>query len=193
MNPSPFVRGCVVLLAVLLTGSGCTTLQRMSAQTPSVSLTSASVPEVSQEGFEVRLDGLVQNPNSVSLPLNDIDYRLFLNNDKESVIDAVATLDGSVAAGGEEAVTVTVPVRWESLLMVKDAVMETGGTIPYRMEGRMRVEGVPMVDSVPMSYEGELDVKSLARRGARFAWKNPALRQFVLGLVPDAVSGLPRF
>ncbi len=176
------------LLPALLLLSGCTTLQQMRATPPSVTMQSATVPSVSQTGFDLKLDGLVKNPNGVSLPLNTIDYTLFLND--KQILDSVATLEGSVPAHGEEAIMVNVPVTWKNLEAVREAVMQMDGQLPYRMEGRMAVKGIPMVESVPVSYSGTLDVKDLAKRAAKYALQSAELRSLVQDLAPEAMSTL---
>ena len=171
------------LLSLVLIAGGCSTAQR-----PTASFKSMSVSDVSAKGFVMNVDVDVANPNAFALPLTNTDYGLSLGGSKLVENAKIKPASSSIPANGTGTVTIPVPLSFENLLTVGDAIKKGGGSIKYGLDAGMNFDtGMPVVgvQRVPFSYEGTLDVKELLQKNWRTILTSPAakeLGQKVLGM-----------
>lgn len=162
-----------VLPALLLLAVGCSQLQK-----PSVALKNMSLKGADADGFTMDFDAAVANPNAAAIPLGDVKYDLAVAGKK--LLGGSADGGGTIPANGSRDFTFPVNVKWADLLAAKEAVAQSGGSVPYALSGNLAVPGgLPMLggQSVPFDYSGTLDVASLLKRGGTAILKNPAARE----------------
>jgi LEA14-like dessication related protein len=137
----------------------------LNVQRPTVSMRSASVKEITPAGFTLNFDVDLENPNSVALPLADVDYGLSLTGAK--LVEGQARPEGSLPAKGKRPVTLPVMVTFDNLLKVVEGVGASGGEIPYGLEASFAFETggglLPQKIRVPLKYEGTLHARELLK------------------------------
>lgn len=151
--PTAFLPFCLLSLA-------CSTVQQ-----PTASLNSADIGAVTTQGFTVNFGLGVRNPNSFELPLTDADYALSLGGIE--VIDDEVSPGGSIPAGGTSHVVVPVRLSFESLLRAQRAIAESGGDVPYELEGALGFKaagglaslGIP--SRIPLRFSGTLPLRKI--------------------------------
>src|SRR5688572_8232177 len=89
----------LVLLLVCPLLAGCVTEVRR----PTASVRQMSLGEVTPQGFTMNFEVEVENPNSVALPVADVDYNLRLF--ERDFVDGEADPDASIPANGSMPVT----------------------------------------------------------------------------------------
>lgn len=154
--------GWMMVLGSLSVGCSNVNLQR-----PTVGVRSMAIQEITPQGFTMLFDVDVANPNSVALPLADVDYKLGLGG--------VDLLDGKAKTGKEriaanESQTVALPVHvtFENLLAAEEAIRKGGGDVPYALDatfefpsGSIALLNQPM--RVPLKYNGTLRTRELLK------------------------------
>ena len=152
------------LLPLCLLSLACSSVQQ-----PTASLNSADIGGVTADGFTVNFDLGVRNPNSFELPLTDADYALSLGGVK--LIDDRVSPGGSIPAGGTSNVVVPVRLSFDSLLKAQRAITESGGDVPYELDGALGFSpggkaagglaslGVP--SRIPLRFSGTLPLRQL--------------------------------
>jgi LEA14-like dessication related protein len=160
------MRVASVVLPLLLgfVSAGCS---NVNLQRPIMSVESMSVQEITPQGFTMLFDVNVANPNSVALPLADVDYKLGLGG--------VDLLDGTarpgtnrIAANDAGSVTLPVHVTFESLLAAEQAIRRGGGDVPYSLDATFEFPSgsVPLLSQpirVPLKYIGTLRTRELLK------------------------------
>lgn len=173
-----------MVLCVLV--AGCSSVQR-----PTASFRSMSIGDVNTKGFTMNVDVDVQNPNSVALPLSNVDYGLGLGGVK--VIDkARAKPASSIPANGTGTVTIPVALTFENLLSAEEAIRKGGGAVEYALDAGLNFDtGLPVlgVQRVPFSYAGTLNVAELLKKNWSTILNSPAARE----LAQKALGGLFKF
>lgn len=144
----------VAAAAALVTlTTGCGMMKK-----PSASIIGVKVKDVSMTNATMLFDVKVENPNSVALPMSNVDYAL--SSRGRQFVDGKADLQGTVPAGGSK--TLGIPVRISFLELVKVVQgARPGATIPYKAAMGLSVN-VPVLGPlrVPMSKEGNLSIPS---------------------------------
>jgi LEA14-like dessication related protein len=151
-----------------------------------------SIADVTPKGFTMNVDTDVQNPNSVALPLSNVDYGLALGGvkvvDKAKARPATAT----IPANGRGTVTIPVALTFENLLAAEESIRKAGGDVKYALDAGLNFDtGVPVVGNlrVPFSYEGNLNVKELLKTNWRTILNSPAAKE----LAQKVMGGLLNF
>jgi LEA14-like dessication related protein len=172
----PSVLGVMMLLML-----GCGSVQR-----PTASFRSMAVSDVSARGFLMNVDVDVANPNSVALPLTNVDYGVSLGGVR--VVDGgKINPEASIPANGHSTITIPVPLTFEHLLSAEEAIRKGGGDVTYGLDAGLNFDtGLPVigVQRVPLQHEGTLKVKELLQKNWSTILTSPAakeLAQKVLG------------
>ena len=123
-------------------------------------------PEVSISGFRVINANLINqkfgvkfkldNPNSVSLPINKISYSLVLAN--REFANGVTNKAFRVPANGSEEFEVEVNMNILESASYLSTIMEKGGKdLDYSLLGKVEVD-LPLLGSVPISKKGKIQL-----------------------------------
>ena len=137
---------------------GCSSLSNV--QKPTASVTAMTLGEVDANGFTMNFGVNVANPNPVALPLAGTDYKLGIGG--VGVLGGKTKSQGSIPAKGSRQVTVPVSVAFENLLSAQQAIRDSGGDVPYDLQGGLSFQsGNPLLGSVrvPLRYSGTLPLK----------------------------------
>ena len=113
-----------VLAALVVSGTGCASLQRMAVaniQAPTVALTAIGVEGIDLDGVTLLVRLRVDNPNPVALALRTLSYKLEL--EEEQVFQGVLPEGLELAARGPTPVELPVRLRWLDLPRVARAFM----------------------------------------------------------------------
>ena len=148
--------GAIVLSCFVATG--CSSLA--GVQKPTASVTAMTLGEVDAHGFTMNFGVNVANPNAVALPLAGTDYKLGVGG--VGVLGGKTAAQGKIPARGTRDVTVPVSVAFENLLSAEKAIRDSGGDVPYELQGNLSFEtGNPLLGSlrVPLRYSGTLPLK----------------------------------
>ncbi len=138
--------------------AGCAALQG-GFETPSVSL--SSVTPLENTGLEQRFAvGLrITNPNSQALNLNGISLALELDGVK--VLKGAANDIPSIAAYGNELVTVEVSIGLlEGLAFMRQFMQKNSGELAYRLSANLDT-GLPFIGRVPVADSGTINLAGL--------------------------------
>lgn len=149
----------LIALTFCLVGVGCSAL---NIQRPTAAVRGMSIGSLDSAGFTMNFDVELSNPNSIALPLKQADYKLGLGG--VNVVQGKATPEGAIPAGGSTAVQVPVTLTYENLLAARDAILKSGGNVPYDFDA-----GVSFAQStglfgdvrVPLKFQGTLPIKDL--------------------------------
>lgn len=147
----------LLFLSCTATG-GCTSLS--GVQKPTASVTAMTLGEVDAHGFTMNFGVNVANPNAMALPLAGTDYKLGIGG--VGVLNGKTKAQGKIPAKGSRDVTVPVSVAFENLLSAEQAIRDSGGDVPYDLEGGLSFDtGNPLLGSlrVPLRYSGTLPLK----------------------------------
>ena len=144
--------GSLLLISGLCLGlvAGCSTL-RPDFETPSVNVTSFT-PLPSQSftpRFEIGMR--VVNPNSTSLSLRGMSYKIFLN-DYEVVEGAVNELPVVPAYGEAEFKVIATVSLIEGMRFVQDLLQKAQGKVDYRLQVKLDVGA--MIPSIRIEKTG---------------------------------------
>jgi len=148
-----FVRAavCVCLLAL----AGCVTpkLEAPRLTLVNVSMTSA---DIFNQQFRVRLH--VQNPNDRDLPVNGIDYELFLEGD--SFAEGVSNQKFVIPALGETEFDLPVRTNFVSSLGRLVSRLQGRKQVQYVIEGKVLTD-IGIFSKVPFRESGLVDLTTL--------------------------------
>jgi LEA14-like dessication related protein len=174
------IRTSLLLIPMLLTG-GCGSVQR-----PTASFRTMSISDVSPRGFVMNVEVDVANPNSIALPLTNVDYGVLLGGVR--VVDGGKIKpEASIPANGRSTITIPVPLTFENLLSAEESIRKGGGDVGYALDAGLNFDtGLPVigVQRVPLQHEGTLKVKELLQKNWSIILTSPAakeLAQKVLG------------
>ena len=174
------IRTSLLLIVMLLT-AGCGSVQR-----PTASFRTMSISDVSARGFVMNVDVDVANPNSVALPLTNVDYGVSLGGVR--VVDGGKIKpEARIPANGHSTITIPVPLTFENLLSAEESIRKGGGDVTYGLDAGLNFDtGLPVigVQRVPLQHEGTLKVKELLQKNWSIILTSPAakeLAQKVLG------------
>jgi LEA14-like dessication related protein len=170
------MRHIFLVLPLCFLSLACSAIRR-----PTASFRSMAVQNVDSEGFTMNFDLMLNNPNAVSLPLSNADYKLSFAGIK--VLDGQAKPEGSIPANGSLALQLPVKVTYENLLAAEQAIASGNAKIPYAFDGGLSVGGggggqmlLGQSARVPLNYSGTLDLSEILSR-SRAALTSPAARK----------------
>ena len=182
-----------LLPLLMLSTVGCGT----PLKSPTATLNYMNVTDVTPKGFTMTFDMNVENPNSVPLPLSQADYALALGGTK--VMEGKAAPSGTIPADGALPVKLPVTISYENLLAAEKAIAGGGGKVPYALTGSLGATasaasgralggllGAQTV-SVPLKYQGQLDVKELLRN-PQALMESPAAKKLAADLVTNLLN-----
>src|SRR5688500_17002530 len=173
----------LVLLLVCPLLAGCVTEVRR----PTASVRQMSLGEVTPQGFTMNFEVEVENPNSVALPVADVDYNLRLF--ERDFVDGEADPDASIPANGSMPVTLPVHVSFENLLAISDGIRKSGGDVLYELEGGLGFGGgsnlLAKQVRVPVRLIGAIPMRQLLR-DPKVLLRSSAARE----LAQDVLGGL---
>ena len=127
------------------------------------------------------------------MPISQADYKIGFAG--VNVLDGKAKPAGTLPANGSAAVKLPVTVTYENLLAAEKAIVSGGGNLPYSFTGSMKFSAgdTNMLTqalggvSVPLKYEGTLDVKSLVQN-PQALMQNPAAKKLAQQLIGSMFS-----
>src|SRR4029079_19741492 len=120
---------------------GCSSL---NVQKPTATVAAVAVQNVNASGFTMSFDVDVANPNSAALPLTGADYKVGLSG--TNVVEGKANPEGSIPAGGSKRVTLPVTLTYENLLAAEQAIVKSGGNVPYTLDAGLSLNsGMPLI------------------------------------------------
>src|SRR4051812_30063603 len=146
------------LVLCCVAATGCASLS--GVQKPTASVTAMTLGEVDARGFTMNFGVNVANPNSLALPLAGTDYKLGIGG--VGVLNGKTDAQGKIPAKGSRELTVPVSVAFENLLSAEQAIRDSGGDVPYDLQGGLSFDtGNPLLGSlrVPLRYSGTLPLK----------------------------------
>lgn len=144
-----------VAVILLLLVSGCAVLES-SFQRPSVEV--VSVVPTASNGLEQQFNiGLkVSNPNSLALNLLSMTYAIEIDGFK--VIRGAASDIPSIAANGEEIVTISAAIGFfEGLKFLKSLASKTKPELQYKLSADLDT-GLPFIGVLPVTDSGVVNV-----------------------------------
>jgi hypothetical protein len=157
----------------------------LQLQKPTAAVTAMAVRSVDARGFTTEFD-VNENPNATALPLAAADYKLALAG--ADVLHGKAKPEGSVSAGDSRRVSLPVMLTYENLLAAEQAVVKTGGDVPYALEGGLSFDaGNSLFGTVrvPLRYGGTLKLREILNDPTA-VMQNPAAQK----LAKDLLGGM---
>ena len=159
-----FVLAAAALFGALALLSACTGLGGLSRVVrPDVRIVGADLDSVGLDSVRLLFDVEVDNPNSVNLVLDAIDYRLHLNG--ERLLDGQRDERTEIAARTESRVQLPVTIRYSELVRAL-------GTLDNRERPSYELQAdfgfaVPVLGrvTVPLRERGSLSLDRLRRLG----------------------------
>jgi LEA14-like dessication related protein len=141
------------LLAVL---AGCSLTPKLEA--PQLSLVNVSMTsaDIFNQQFLVRLH--VQNPNDRDLPVNGIDYELFLEGD--SFAEGVSNRPFVIPALGETEFDLPVRTNFVSSLGRLVSRLQGRKQVQYVIEGKVLTD-IGVFNKIPFRESGSVDLTTL--------------------------------
>ncbi len=139
-------------VAIFATTIGCTSLVESLVDEPKVSFAGLAIRDAKQDGATAVIALSVENPNGVSLTIDQLDYNLELGG--RSVAEAKIEKVATIAANATSRVEVPVPFRYDQVFAsVFDLISR--GTAAYKVNGRARVGFF----NIPFDHSGEVKLR----------------------------------
>jgi LEA14-like dessication related protein len=165
-----------------------------SLQKPTARFESASVGEVTPQGFRVNFGVALTNPNAFAVPLTSADYKLSLGG--QQVIDDSYKAKESIPANGTARMTLPVTLSFEKLLAAEESIRHGGGDVPFTIGGNLAFgagnSSIPLLGSgggvrVPFEYSGTLPLRSVLS-DPTVLLRSPAARELAQRLFGSLLS-----
>ena len=158
------ISGLLAVAMYCCLSAGCS---GVNLRRPTLAVQSMAIQEITPAGFTMLFDVDVANPNSVALPLADVDYKLGLGG--VDLLDGKAkTGKERIAANDSQTVALPVHVTFENLLAAEAAIRKGAGDVPYALDatfefpsGAIALLNQPM--RVPLKYSGTLRTRELLK------------------------------
>ena len=175
----------VASLLVLATGCGSAVKQ------PTAAVRGAKLAALDEDGLTIDFDVSVGNPNAFALPIRTARYTLGFAG--VTVVNDTAKPDGSIPANGSLPVTVPIGISFKDLLKAERAIVDTGGDVPYQLDGELEFAPGPMAllgrgVKVPLTYRGNLPLREAVRDPVALP-KSPAGRQLIQAVIGKSPLG----
>ena len=163
--------------AVVVLNAGCGS----AVKRPTASVRSANLGELTPDGLTLDLNVDVGNPNGFALPVSAASYKLGIAG--VNVVSDTAKPTGSVPANGTLPVTVPVTLNFKDLFKAERAIVDTGGNVPYKIDGQLEFAAGPMASlgqgvTVPLKYDGTLPLRDFVKDPVALM-KSPGGRRLV--------------
>jgi len=137
-------------LCILACSTGCSqpTAKIVGVKLQDADLTSATLL------FDVKVD----NPNSLALPISNLDYAL--TSKGQQFLTGKAPLQGSIPAKGSKILALPIKISFVELIKAVKGI-RPGSTVPYTADIGLSLD-MPILGTkrIPMSKEGQLDIPS---------------------------------
>lgn len=143
---------CVCVLAV----AGCSLTPKLEAPRLSLVGVSMTSADIFSQQFSVRLH--VQNPNDRELPVNGIDYKLFLEGD--SFAEGVLNKAFVIPALGETEFDLPVRTNFVSSLGRLVSRLQGRKQVNYVFEGKVLTD-IGILNRIPFQESGSVDLTTL--------------------------------
>ena len=170
----------IALSPLCLLAVGCSAL---NVQRPTAAVTGMAVQNVTAAGFTMNFAVDLTNPNAFPLPLTTADYKVALGG--VGVADGKATPDGSLPANGSASVSVPVTLTYDSLLAAEQAIVKSGGNVPYTLDGGLSFGTKnPLAGDlrVPITTAGTLPLRDVVNNPLALA-QSPSARKLAQELL----------
>ena len=151
------VTRCLLVLALLVTGSSCSSL-RPDLQAPRLALVSVAMTsaDIFNQQFLVRMN--VENPNDRELPIKGLDYKLFLEGD--GFAEGMLSKPFVVPANGETDFDVTVRTNFVSGIGRLLSRLNGRTQVNYSIEGKLLTD-IRFLKKIPFQETGSVDLSIL--------------------------------
>lgn len=172
------VPGWQLLLAILVSVSGCATvsevLSRTGASKPTARLRGVQLAGLSHRAVDLAFDIEVSNPLPVAVPLVDAEYALAGSG--QPLLSGATDLDGSVPAEGSR--VVNLPVRVDYVEVVRTSSnLRPGQVVDYTADLTLELElpaATPL--RLPLHTEGKFPIPNIPSvRVASIGWQELTL------------------
>ena len=146
-----------IAILALCTLVGCSAFAP-KIETPRLSLVSVGMTsaDIFNQQFRVRMH--VQNPNDRDIPVNGLDYKLFLEGD--SFAEGVSNQAFVIPALGETEFDLTVRTNFVSSLGRLVSRLNGRTKVNYVLEGKVLTD-IGMFKKIPFSESGSVDLATL--------------------------------
>lgn len=138
------------ILCVLL--CSCASLLGKVLEEPKVELASVGVKDANLKGATLVFNIAVENPNSVEIKVDQVTYKVLLNNKEISQ----ATTDKAIAIAGKSTghIELPLPIEYSKVFTnIKEALFAESAA--YKIEGNAKLN----VFSIPFSKEGSVKLR----------------------------------
>jgi LEA14-like dessication related protein len=144
------------LAAVLISLAGCALTPKLEA--PQLTLVSVSMTsaDIFNQQFMVRMH--VQNPNDRDIPVNGLDYELFLEGD--SFAEGVTTKAFVIPAMGETEFDLPIRTNFVSSLGRLVSRLQGRKQVQYVLEGKVLTD-IGMFNKIPFRESGSVDLSTM--------------------------------
>ena len=146
----------VALCVCLLSMGGCGLTPKLEAPRLSLVNVSMTSADIFSQRFIVRMH--VQNPNARDLPVNGIDYKLFLEGD--SFAEGVSNKAFVIPALGETEFELPVTTNFVSSLGRLVSRLQGRKQVEYVLEGKVLTD-IGMFNKIPFRESGSVDLTTL--------------------------------
>jgi LEA14-like dessication related protein len=144
-----------LVLIVSLVLSGCALAPKL--ETPRLSIVSANLvsADIFSQQFNIRLH--VENPNDRDLPIEGIDYKLFLEGD--SFAEGVTNTAFVIPARGEKEFDLPLRTNFVSSIgrLLSRLESSNSNTVRYSLQGKVLVD-IPLVRAIPFAESGTVNL-----------------------------------
>ena len=154
----------LLLAFVLLSLSACSSINtlRQIVDPPTVSLVDVRLVSAGLLEQRYRLSLRVQNPNSVAIPINGMNYSVGLGGSEFA--RGVTASSFVLPAKGEDLVEIDVSTNLLDSARHVYALLKSGeDNVDYNLSGNVQVD-LPFVKSMPFSRSGQVDLRDLNGR-----------------------------
>ncbi len=152
------------LMAFLLASSACSSLNTLKqiVEPPKVSLADVKLVSAGLLEQRYRLSLRVQNPNSVPIPINGLEYKVSLGGSEFA--RGVSANSFTLPATGEDVVEIDVSTNLlDSARHVYSLLKSGEDNLDYNLSGNVKVN-LPFVKSLPFSRSGQVNLRGLDAR-----------------------------
>ncbi|HEV7302213.1 MAG TPA: LEA type 2 family protein [Tepidisphaeraceae bacterium] len=157
---------------------------------PTAAVKGMSLGAINATGLTMNFDVDVTNPNAFAVPLTAADYGLSISGTK--VLDGKAEPGGELPAKGTRSLVLPVAVTFENLLAAEQALVKTGGNIPFSLDAGLSAgRGTALLGQsvrVPLSYSGTLPLRDVLN-DPKILLQSPAARALAQKVIGNALGG----
>ncbi len=141
----------------------CASCMQWLLETPTFMLKNVTVTSLGPATIQLTLGIEVYNPNRCSLTLKALDFKLFLT-DREIGSGSLTKASVVIPARSSTVLDVSVSAGYRDVSAYLGEAL-SGATLPYRFEGKAKVEVGPLPATVPFSKEGRIQFGGTGQHG----------------------------